>query len=353
MNFYIPTAIIEEKNALNNHKEMFNSLGKTALVVTGRSSAKACGALSDVASALNSQGISFFIFDKIEENPSTDTILSAVEFVKDQDIDFVIGIGGGSPMDASKAIALLLKHKGAGLDYLYDSSKSSDALPIVCVPTTCGTGSEVTGISVLTRHDNKSKGSIPHRLYPTLAFADYRYLTKLPEHTLKSSAIDALCHSIESFINSKASDYSNMLAFEAMRILGRTLPYVFLGTISDQVLSDLLHASTIAGMAIAHTGTSLPHALSYRLTYDDGIAHGTACAYFLTSFVKEAPEEYQRQILDLMQIRSIDELSALVNSLCNFSTIDKATVSKSIAEVKANPAKLATAPFTSDLNYEP
>ena len=344
MNYYMPVKIFEEENAVRNHKELLNSLGTKALIVSGRTSAVKCGALDDITIALDSLGISHICFNEVEENPSTDTIIDATKFGLDAGADFVIGIGGGSPMDAAKAIALLMAHPGAGLDYLYDASQSATALPVVCIPTTCGTGSEATGISVLTRHDNNSKGSIPHRIYPKIAFVDYRYLRALPKSVLHSSAIDALCHAVESYINKKSTAYSSLFAFEAMTIFGKALPLLD-SDCNDELLSNLIHASTLAGMAIAHTGTSIPHALSYRLTYNDGTAHGTACAYFLADFVRQSPDMYRNKILELMGIDSIDDFSRLIESVCDFSLINADSVAASKKEIGANPAKMGTAPF--------
>lgn len=363
MNFYLPTEIIEEEYALSKHKEILKKYGHSALIVTGKSSAKKCGAYDEVVEILDEMDIKHFLFDQIEENPSTDTILKAIQSVADHTIDFVIGIGGGSPMDASKAIALLLHHPGAGINYLYDANADSTALPVICIPTTCGTGSEVTGISVLTRHDKNAKGSIPHRIYPSLALVDYRYLRALPDHVLKSSVIDAFCHGVESFINSKANDYSNLFALEAIEILGQTMPELSeiaqasadltmaVSIKKDALLQRLIHASTLAGIAIAHTGTSLPHALSYRLTYNDQIPHGVACAYFLLDFIEEAPSIYQEELLSCINLKDLSQLRELVDGLMDFSAISKETVLTSIKEVGANPQKMGTAPFKSKLNY--
>ena len=345
MLYYIPVKIYEESNAIANHTQDLKALGSTALIVTGKSSAKKCGALSDIEAALNSADIKHFLFDQVEENPSTDTILAATDYAKDKNIDFVIGIGGGSPMDASKAIALMLKNPTKGLDFMYDKSAKTSALPVVAIPTTCGTGSEATGVSVLTRHDTQSKGSIPHKIFPTLALCDYKYLKKLPERVLKSSAIDALCHAAESLIHAKSTEYSEMFAMEALRCLGPSLKALIDNQVSDELLNNLLHASTLAGMAIAHTGTALPHALSYRLTYDDSISHGFACAYFLPDYVKISSFEYKNKLLNVLNLTSEQELSTIISALCDFSDIKKETVEKSLTEVKNNPAKLSTAPF--------
>lgn len=351
MLYNMPVKIYEDKNIIEKNKSLFSSFGKNCLIVTGRSSAKKCGAYDDVIEALTNQNISYYLFDQIEENPSTDTIINVVDLMKNKKIDFVVGIGGGSALDASKAIALLLfqfkdakTDKSELLEYLYDSTKSAESLPVIAIPTTCGTGSEATGVSVLTRHDKQSKGSIPHKIFPSIAFVDYRYILSLPRHIVNSSAVDALCHAVEAIINVKAQAYSNMFASEALRVLGSSLPKLASGESLEILAPQLIHASTLAGMAISHVGTSLPHALSYRLTYNDGIPHGIACAYFLSDFIFNAPEKYKEQLTVPLGIDT-NELYELINKLCSFDSINKETVSCSIEEIRNNPAKLATAPF--------
>jgi len=345
MIYNLPVKVFEETFSLENNKSELVKFGKNALIVTGRNSAKNCGALGDVTTALDSLSISYEIFDKVEENPSTETIGQAVDFARNYSVDFVIGIGGGSPMDAAKSIALLLNHPNASIRDLYDPAFESTALPVVAIPTTCGTGSEVTGVSVLTRHDKKSKGSIPHKIFPTIAFVDWRYLVNLPERILKSSAIDALCHATESLICAKSNDFSSMFALEALRHLGNALPKLRDGQKDESVLSELLHASTLAGMAIAHTGTAIPHALSYRLTYNNSVVHGFACAYFLPDYVKISSSTHQIQLLNALNLTSVAEFYDLVYDICDFSDIKKETVDLAKAELKNNPAKLSTAPF--------
>ena len=172
MKYYMPVRVFDEKDCVIKHADEIGALGKKALIVTGKNSAFSNGSFDDVICALKKSDTEYLSFSEVEENPSTDTVLSAAERFSGEKIDFVIGVGGGSPMDAAKAIALLLKHPEADQEYLYDAKKDPSALPVVCVPTTCGTGSEVTGVSVLTRHDRKTKISMVHKVFPKYAFLD-------------------------------------------------------------------------------------------------------------------------------------------------------------------------------------
>ncbi|MBO6214433.1 MAG: iron-containing alcohol dehydrogenase, partial [Lachnospiraceae bacterium] len=191
---------------------------KNALIVTGRHSAIACGALSDVEAALGKTGVSCSIYDKVEENPSVETVYEAAQMGRDAEADFVIAVGGGSPMDAAKAAALLIKNKDKGIDYLYEKGNPSDYIPVICVPTTCGTGSEATGVSVLSRPDIRAKGSIPYRIWPIIGLMDDRYLKNAPASIIRNTAIDALAHMCESYVNTKADDISRAFVMEGLKI---------------------------------------------------------------------------------------------------------------------------------------
>ena len=156
MKFYMPVKVYHETDCVRSHAAELCALGRKALIVTGKSSAAKCGALGDVEEALEQGGRQFCVFNEVEENPSVETIVRGAQLGCAEGADFVIGIGGGSPMDAAKAVAFLMKRTGANPADLYDASLPTDALPVAAVPTTCGTGSEVTGVSVLTRHDKRA-----------------------------------------------------------------------------------------------------------------------------------------------------------------------------------------------------
>jgi alcohol dehydrogenase len=199
----MPVPVFEEHDAVRNHAADFKKFGRKALIVTGRSSAKKNGAYDDVTSALDVQGITHVLFDEVEENPSIETVMKARDLGVREQADFVVGIGGGSPLDAAKAISLMIRHADKDISYLYSPDGGSEALPIVAVPTTCGTGSEVTPVSVLTNTPKGIKKSIPHKLFPQLALIDGKYLGFAPERVLACTAFDALTHLVESELNSK------------------------------------------------------------------------------------------------------------------------------------------------------
>ena len=340
--------LIQEKGAVISYGEKLKSIGRRALIVTGRHSAKVSGALSDVEKALDENGIHHVLFDEVEENPSTDTIMRAREMGIMGQCDFVIGIGGGSPLDAAKAIALMIRNKDEEKSYLYDQGNKTNALPVVAVPTTCGTGSEATGISVLTRKERRSKGSIPYKIWPVLALVDEKYLCSAGKKLIGNTAVDALAHLLESYLSSKATDYSRAVAMQGL-LTWRRIKDVVSGRreAADVDRAYLMTASMLAGIAIGVTGTNLPHALSYTLTMEEDVPHGVAVGYFLSRFMKEAGEE------GLFLIRTAgffdtEELQGFYTAVCKPGSLEREVLLQAVEAVAVNPDKLSAAPFSVD-----
>ena len=175
-NFFSPINVKSGKNCVTENSALIAKYGTKCLIVTGGSSAKKSGALEDVTKALEKEGISYKIYDKITENPRLDHCHEAGCLAREYGADFIIGIGGGSPLDAAKAVAVYASNPAFSPEDIYTPEKREKALPIVAVGTTAGTGSEVGRVSVLTNPETGRKGSIaPDDCYPTLSFADSTY----------------------------------------------------------------------------------------------------------------------------------------------------------------------------------
>ncbi len=347
MTYYMPTRIFEESDAVAKHAADLGALGTKACIVTGRHSAKACGALDDVVAALGD--LPFVLFDEVEENPSIETVMKARDTAVAFGADLFIGIGGGSPMDAAKAISLMTYHADKGEEFLFAGDPSAKWYPVVAVPTTCGTGSEVTGVSVLTIHEKKTKGSIPYRIFPELALVDAKYLTNCPPSVLHNTAMDAFCHLCESYINASATDYSRMCATAGLAVWSRSKEFLQGKEAADETrLFDLMRASTLAGMAIAQTGTSLPHGLSYGLTYADGVPHGKACGYFQAGYLREADPADAATVLNTAGLADVEEFETFYEAVCGPVDVSGEVLETVVAQLAANPAKLKAAPFAVD-----
>ena len=384
------TKIINETYGILHNQDEIARLGRRALIVMGKYSAKRNGSLMELQEALRATDTEYVIYDKIEENPSVETIWDARNLGVSKGVDFCIGLGGGSAMDAAKAISVLIFNVKKGVEYLYqrplsdelDEEGNTICYPVVAIPTTCGTGSEVTGVSVLTRHDLKTKKSIPHRIYPEIAILDPRYLMYAPYKILRNTAIDAMAHLVESYININATAESRSLVIEGLKLWSRGKGVILgerpvgynkddkKGSASDyirrknsdrseadeatdlKILNDMLMASNIAGKAIAITGTSLPHALSYRLTYEAGVAHGPATGIFQPGFIRHADQETQKTLLGAMGFRDLEEFKSFLGKTCdigNISDLDYSLIiENSIKDILADPARIEKVPYHVD-----
>ena len=346
MNFYIPTKVFQERNAVENHSEELAGFGKKALIVTGKTSSRKNGALKDVTDALGKHQTAYVIYDKIMENPTIDSVMEGAELGRSEGTDFVVGVGGGSPLDAAKAIALMVQNRDTGREVLYGDT-SLKALPVVAVPTTCGSGSEVTPNAVLTREELKTKQSISHQIFPELALVDGKYLKEAPQDLLFNTAIDAVGHMLESYFNAKATDYSRMLSQYAMEVSSEAMHVLFGVDITEEALDGLMFASSLAGMAISHTGTSLPHGLSYYLTYHKGIPHGKAVGMFLPAYLEVLPEEYEMQVIMALRalgFGSLEQFAGFIRENMGTVELTENEFEEMVREMARNPRKLAAAP---------
>ena len=344
MKYYMPTRVFDEKDCVLSHAEDLADYGEHALIVTGRHSAKACGASDDVIQALGENGQAYSIFSEVEENPSVETIMKASAFGREEKVDFVIGIGGGSPLDAAKAIAFILFREDGKAEDLYDKNLPADALDVIAVPTTCGTGSEVTGVSVLTVHEKKTKMSIPARIFPKLALIDGKYLKSAPISMIVNTAVDAFAHMAESYLSVKADDYSKAAAISGLAIWKDIRDVKKKKKeADDEDRAKLMRASTFAGIAIAQTGTSIPHALSYILTYDQKIPHGKACGYFLAEFIANAAKEDQDAILKTAGFEGIEDFRVFMDKAFGKIEVPEETLKRAWENVSSNPVRMKSA----------
>lgn len=318
LSYFLPTEILHGPEVVKRHAERFKEFGRKALLVTGRESARRSGALDDVTAALEQCGIAYEVFDQVENNPSLENVAAGGRAARRFEPDFVIGIGGGSPLDAAKAIAVLAVNR-FGPEKLYEGDYPNRPLPIVAVPTTAGTGSEVTPYSILTLASKQTKAGFGDRsLFPRIAFLDYHYTESLELEITRNTAVDALSHLIESYLSRRAGDFSDMVVESGLRLWSRALPDLKSAAFSAGMRDSLLTASTLGGMAIAHTGTTVVHALGYSLTYFHGIPHGKANGLLLAEYLRynlQHAKSRVAKILKSLNMKDIGEFNELMQNL--------------------------------------
>ena len=287
LNSFMPVKLITGAGCVRAGAKELAKLGKVCLIVTGKHSAKACGALKDVTDTLELNGQRWVLFDGIGQNPRLTDCMTAAEKAQACGADFILGIGGGSPLDAAKCVAVLAANPGMTQAQLYAFDWQNAPLKIAAVGTTAGTGSEVTKVSVITTPDGRKKSFHHEAIFPALAFGDPNYTRSLPPMATRGTAVDALAHCAESFFSRSANHLSRCYAVEGIRLLlpvFRKLAEQGCEALTYEDREALYCASVYGGLAINVTGTCFPHTMGYLLTESFGIPHGTACAVFHRDF---------------------------------------------------------------------
>ena len=315
----MPTRVLAGKNCVQANALALKELGQKALVVTGARSAKINGAQDDVLRALEANGQRYTVFDKVMSNPTVQCVYDGAALAQREGCDCVIAIGGGSPMDAAKVMALLAAQgKEIPEDALFVTAYTR-TLPLAAVPTTAGSGSEVTQYAILTNDITETKTSIATALnFPKLALLDAKYLEKVSKTTAINTALDALSHSIEGMLSVRASHVSDVLAKESIALIAGCFGMLQKKQLPAETREKLLLASTLGGMVIANTGTTAVHTMGYSLTYYKNIDHGRANALLLPaflSFVKKREKRRIAEILACIGMTTTQEFSDAVNTL--------------------------------------
>ncbi len=313
--FHMTTRACGGRGCLKAQGHHLAGLGRKALVVTGRNAARACGALDDVLGVLAAAGIGHAVFDGVEPNPSIDTVRRAADRARAERADLVIGIGGGSPLDAAKAVALLATNL-LDDDALFAGNWANPPLPIVAVPTTSGTGSEVTQYAILTDNRMQSKRNLASPiLFPTLAYCDPAYTDNLPRVVSIHTAVDALSHALEGFVSARSNPVTDPMAKEALCIIGSCLGQLASGAPDAALRDRLMLGSTLGGMVIAHTGTTALHAMGYSLTYFHNIDHGRANGLLMAPWLAFVAAHAPERVAEAIAAMGLSSLAALDNLL--------------------------------------
>ena len=318
ISFYLPTQVRMGRDIVERSAQALAGLGKRAMLVTGRSSAVKCGAQADVTAVLERNGQTWVVFDQVMSNPTVECVYAGAELARREGVDFLIAIGGGSPMDAAKAIALLARQKIAPED-LFKGGFGSDVLPMVHIPTTAGTGSEVTQYAILTNDAAQTKTSLSGpMLFSRLALLDGKYMLGLGHRTTVNTAVDALSHAVEGMLSVKANPATDLLAADAITRIVKNYDGLRRGTLTVEQRDELLYASMLGGAVIAQTGTTAVHSMGYSLTYFWGTDHGRANGLLMADFTEVLlgrGYEKTRAVLELMGMDSPAALRAWLDGL--------------------------------------
>lgn len=295
--YFLPVNLLFGRGKISEVGREAAKLGKKALVVTGKNSTKKSGLLDKTVALLEQEGVSAVVFDQVEQNPLTTTAETGAKAARENECDVILGLGGGSIMDAAKSIAFLAKNEGDISDYIFGALTSDDALPIVLVPTTCGTGSEGNGFAVLTNPETKDKKSLRcNAIVAKVSLIDPELMTTMPKRILASVGFDALCHNMEAYLSRIGQPMTDMMALEGIRRLGAYLPRVYRDYGDMEAWENVTWGSTLGGMVIHTAGVTAPHGMEHPASGLRDIVHGRGLAA-LTPVVYEesiagAPEKF-------------------------------------------------------------
>lgn len=324
---YVNSKIISGDDCLVKNANMLAGFGKKCLIVTSKSGAVRSGALADVKTALGICGTEYEVFDGIRENPLVSTCIAGGKAARDFGADFIIGIGGGSALDGAKAVAICAANPDYDIDGLYNRVVPSKALPVVLVGTTSGTGSEVTGISVLTNDNTMQKKSIGGAdCYASLVFADAKYTYSMPYETTVSTALDAFAHAVEGWFAPACTEIPSMYARLAIPLIYKSLKKLdATKEIPDEkTREDLFLGALYAGLQLNICGAAFPHTVGYVLTENFNIPHGKACTALMPYFLGKAKRHSVERFHEFLRLCGEHEGKVIdtIKSLTGVSNLD-------------------------------
>jgi alcohol dehydrogenase len=304
-NMWLPTKVVFGRGSAARLPEAVSGLGKKALLLTyGDGSMRSTGTLAKVTELLEQAGISVTVDEGVEPNPDSEYVDRMSQMARKEDYSFVIGLGGGSAIDAAKAVAIVSVNGTSVLDYLPGGKNPfmeglKDALPIVAIPTTAGTGSEVTHIAIVSDRKNHFKPGLVHpSLYPTVSIVDPELMLTAPKGVTASTGADVLFHALEAYISRMANPFTDLLAEEAIRLTVQNLEKVYRDGSDIDAREKMAWACTLAGIPLDNANVVAIHALGHGISGHTNAAHGQTMAAlgpaYLRYTYKASPARYAR-----------------------------------------------------------
>ncbi|MCM3588382.1 iron-containing alcohol dehydrogenase family protein [Mesobacillus maritimus] len=241
------------------------------------------GIPTKIQNLLKENGIHSVLFSEIEPNPDAETVMKGAEIYQSESCDMILAVGGGSAMDFSKAVGVMASHPGHILDYRRGQKPVVNEVPLLfAIPTTVGTGSEVTNVAVVTDHKAGRKYVVASPvLAPKMAFVDPILTTSLPRHVVATTGMDALVHAIEAYTSVRSTPITDGLALQVIKMIKDYLPASYAHSDQLEARSQVHLASTIAGMAFGLAGVGLVHSCSHPMSAIYHVPHGLANAILL------------------------------------------------------------------------
>ncbi|WP_147821281.1 iron-containing alcohol dehydrogenase [Salidesulfovibrio onnuriiensis] len=306
--YYMPTRILFGPGKIEElGKTPFLPKGKNAMVVIGESGIMLkLGYLPRVQGFLSEHGVRSIVFDRVRPNPESDSVEEAARICREKKVDMIVGLGGGSTIDAAKAIALLAANEGELWDYVATGSgknktPENNALPLIAIPTTAGTGTEVTPGAVITKTGSREKIGIRHEsMYPALAMVDPDLMRSMPPFLTATTAMDAFFHAVESYLSTVRSPSADLLALEAIHLICHYLPRAVEEGNDEESRIALAWASTAAGLCLSQAVAISQHSMEHALSaFYSELPHGAGLVMLSKAYFSFLAEQNVEKLGDL------------------------------------------------------
>jgi len=288
-NYFAPTEIVYGCGRARETGVYTANYGKKAVLVTMPEFPELSWLYAQVKESLNAAGVEVAQFDGVIQNPTVDIVNDGVKIARDFGADVIVGLGGGSVMDTAKAIAVGATHPGSVWDYLhYTPGPTEKTLPIICICTTAGTGSQVTPCSVITKTENKDKSAIWHRnIFPKIAIVDPEATITMPPQITAQTGFDAFCHNFEAYLSVNCNPLVEAMALDAIAHIAAFLPKAVCDGNDMEARAWMAWADTLGGLTNASAGVTLPHGLGMQVGgHCPHVTHGQALAIIYPEFTR-------------------------------------------------------------------
>lgn len=285
--FSIPQNIVFGKGSLAKLPSLLEKTAKGKILIISDRGLEKVGAVKKVTDILDQAGVGHEEFLDIEPNPSVETVNAATAIYKESEAAGIIALGGGSPMDVAKAVGVLAIHGGEITQYEGAHKVPGKIVPTIAIPTTAGTGSEVTAFSVITDKARNYKLTVfSYELIPAYAVLDPELIMSLPAFVAASTGLDALVHAIESYLSKAASPFTDAMAEKAMSLIGKNIRKFVADRSNEEAACSMMLASTFAGIAFAWARLGNVHAMAHPLGGFFNVPHGVANAILLPTVLE-------------------------------------------------------------------
>lgn len=305
-NFYIPTRIIFGRGRLDELAIQPLPGKKALIVITNGQSMRNLGYLDRIIRLLKQGGAEAVVFDRVLPNPIEPHIMEAAELARNNNCDFIVGLGGGSAIDSAKSISLMVKNPGTYWDYAKNGKKVTEpVLPLIAIPTTAGTGTETDPWTVITNPETNEKIGFGHdKLFPRMAIVDPELMVSVPQKLTAYQGMDAFFHAAEGYLACVAQPISDMLALDTIRLVHDFLPQAVADGSNLQAREQMAWASTAAGMVESTSSCISEHSMEHALSafYPD-LPHGAGLVAlsvpYFTYLLKKDPDKVRVRYVEM------------------------------------------------------